>query len=90
MLRLALLVTLAVVLWRMLENTLGEWLRDRLPSGSEDSRSKTVQGESLVRCDICGVHVPRSRALTAPGSPGTKGPVYCSDVCRRAGVSGVC
>lgn len=86
MLRIALLVTLAVVLWRLLENTVGDWLRKRLPSGSEP-RSTPRSGESLVRCEICGVHVPRSRASTGPSSPSA---VYCSDVCRKAGISGVC
>lgn len=87
MLRLALLVTLAVVLWRTLENTLGDWLRKMLASRNPRPGPTPVQGESLVRCEMCGVHVPRSRAIAGPGA---ESPVYCSDACRRAGVSGVC
>lgn len=83
---MVLLVTLGVMLWRVLENTLGDWLRKRLPSQS--SGTTPSQGETLVRCDICGVHVPQSRALSTAIGPDA--PIYCSDVCRQAGVSGVC
>jgi len=38
----------------------------------------TESAETLVRCAGCGVHVPRSRALTAAG-----GACFCSEDCRR-------
>ena len=37
----------------------------------------------MVRDPVCGIHVPQSRALTAPGDDGDT-VYFCSDRCRSA------
>lgn len=37
-----------------------------------DRPSKSGTGEDMVRCDLCGIHLPRSESLT------TRGNFYCS------------
>jgi hypothetical protein len=37
---------------------------------------------TLVRCSVCGVHVPSGRTL-----PGTAGEAFCSDACRVRGAA---
>lgn len=87
MLRWMVLAALAFTLWRILDRAL---MRRLAGSGQRPGRmassSSAASSEPLVRCDICNVHVPRSRALSAPS--GGSG-VYCSEACRRAGISGV-
>ena len=85
MLRLAALILLAFLLWLVLVGAL-RVLR-RLAGAPERKGTMPrrppmeVSGEELVRCAVCGTHVPRSRALSAPGVPVD---LYCSDRCRRS------
>ena len=37
---------------------------------------------TLVRCNVCGVHVPSARIL-----PGAAGEIFCSDACRVRGAA---
>ena len=39
--------------------------------------------EPMVRCDVCGLNVPRSEALPAPDAGAARW--YCSDAHRRQG-----
>ena len=79
MLRLLVLVLLVVLVWLVLSALLE---RLRTPDrGSEGGRRGGAVGpaEPLLRCERCGVRVPRSRSLPAPG-----GGVFCSPACRQA------
>lgn len=42
----------------------------------------TVKSEDMVRCDHCGVHLPKSESFLSQGH------FYCSDDHRRLGTSG--
>jgi hypothetical protein len=85
MTRLLLLVLIAWLVWQGIERLLD---RLRLAAGGtrpEPSRPGRAERagradnvETLVRCAGCGVHVSRSRTLTAPG-----GALVCSEECRR-------
>jgi hypothetical protein len=86
MLRLLALLLLALLLWIVLEGALqiarrlaGAALRKAAMPPRQ--APPAVAGEELVRCVVCGTHVPRSRALAAPGAPAD---LYCSDSCRRS------
>lgn len=89
MLRLVALILLAFLLWLVLEGALqvvrrlaGAPRRGSMPRRqSQAAPPPAVAGEELVRCAACGVHVPRSRALS---SPGVAADLYCSDSCRRS------
>ncbi len=55
---------------------------------SDPAGDRRKSGSELVACSVCGVHVPRSRALEAPGGGGARPGVtasrfYCSEDCRR-------
>jgi uncharacterized protein len=85
MLKLLVLVLIAYLAWRGLESVLSQTRpvdsgtrgsRFRSPGDGGPAGARAV--ESLVPCTGCGVHVPRSRALTGPG-----GQLFCSDDCRR-------
>lgn len=86
MLRLAALILLAFLLWLLLEGGLRVLRRlagapERKGTMPPRNAPMEVSGEELVRCAVCGTHVPRSRALSAPGVPAD---LYCSDHCRRS------
>jgi uncharacterized protein len=50
------------------------------PRSAPPSRaSQPAQGEDMVRCDACGVHLPRSESFTS------RNRFYCSDEHRRLG-----
>lgn len=42
----------------------------------------SVKSEDMVRCDRCGVHLPKSESFLSQGR------FYCSDEHRRLGTSG--
>lgn len=44
------------------------------------SRPRVERVEEMVRCTVCGTHVPNSRALKSAGGGGE---VFCSEECRR-------
>ena len=50
----------------------------RAPSG----RSASGLPEDMVRCAVCGVHLPRSESFTS------RGQFYCTDEHRRTGAHG--
>jgi uncharacterized protein len=84
MLRLVVLVLLVVVVWMLLAALL-ERLRQQGRGAAGTARRGGAAGpaEPLVRCATCGVRVPRSRALPAPG-----GGAWCSPACRRQAEAG--
>ena len=83
-----LLVLLAVALYitylaieglRRLRGKLNELLADPVPR---------PQGDALVACATCGVHVPQQHAREAGGGTGKRSGfstrrLYCSETCRR-------
>ncbi|HEX7180371.1 MAG TPA: PP0621 family protein [Thermoanaerobaculia bacterium] len=79
MIRLLLVVGLAYLAWLGVEGLMG---RLRLSAGvtrrplRPQAPEAGAAGETLVRCDGCGVHVPRSRAVAGESE------VFCSDACR--------
>lgn len=54
--------------------------RRPVPPGS---RSRVERIEEMVRCTVCGTHVPSSRALKSAGG---EGDVFCSEECRHSRV----
>jgi uncharacterized protein len=48
------------------------------PPRTPSTRSASGAPEDMVRCAVCGVHLPRSESFT------TRGQFYCSDEHRRA------
>lgn len=82
MFRVLVLMLLAYLVFRGIESLLRQTravprgrarpIRPSAPAGSAGA------AETLVRCAGCGVHVPRSRTLTAAG-----GAFFCSEDCRR-------
>ena len=73
---LILLVVLAVVWWLTR-------IRDRVPPPTPRSKPRTeADGKPavMVRCEHCGLHLPREEAL-----PGPESGFYCSDAHRRLG-----
>lgn len=90
MLRLVALILVAFLLWLVLEGAL-QALR-RLAGGSAAKGAvpprkapAEVSGEELVRCVVCGTHVPRSRALSPSGTrEASPADLYCSDRCRQS------
>jgi uncharacterized protein len=83
MLRLLALALVAYLVFRGLESLLRQvrvippgQARPNGPAAAPRKAPESV--ETLVRCAGCGVHVPRSRAVTA-----ADGETYCSEDCRR-------
>lgn len=88
MLRLAFLIAVAVLIWFAVETAMRS-LR-RLGQSPQDRRGPIppprkpeTPSEPLVRCAVCGTHVPRSRALPAGPGEGTEGALFCSERCRQ-------
>ena len=65
-------VTVLLVLWF---KSMGRKRRDE--GGERDAAPPKTPGEDMVRCRVCGVHMPRSEALLSQGQ------TYCSDDHRR-------
>jgi uncharacterized protein len=76
---------LAKIILLVLGLILVVWLvrsyRRRVDRGNTQGTTPT-QGESMVRCAHCGVHLPRSESLTTQGS------FYCSAEHQRAHCEG--
>jgi uncharacterized protein len=76
---------LAKIILLVLGLILVVWLvrsyRRRVDRGSAQGTTPT-QGENMVRCAHCGVHLPRSESLTTQGS------FYCSAEHQRAHCEG--
>jgi hypothetical protein len=94
MLRLLVLVLLVLLIWIFLSALLAR-LRIALSAPTPEARRRSARSaagtsrsaEHLVRCSACGVRVPQSRALPAPGARGaTEGAAFCSEACRRQAV----
>ncbi len=64
-----------------LRGRLGELIDVDPPAARSESGSRG--GAELVACAVCGVHVPRSRAIIA-ADPGEASAFYCSEACRGA------
>jgi uncharacterized protein len=52
------------------------------PPRTPSDRSHSGRPEDMVRCAVCGVHLPRSESFTS------RGQFYCTDEHRRAGPDG--
>lgn len=53
--------------------------RRALEKQQEETRreAKSLEGEDMVRCDYCGVHLPRSESVASEGK------FFCSDEHRQ-------
>lgn len=83
MTRFLVILLLIVVLGLSVQN-LVQRLRASLGSGDTrrsvpGSRPRVERVEEMVRCTVCGTHVPGSRALKSAGG---EGDVFCSEECR--------
>jgi hypothetical protein len=84
MIRLLLLVVIAYLVWLGIESLLnrlrgsiGATVRPLRPPRAPGQDTGQITETTLVRCDGCGAHFPRSRILTAGGE------TFCSEECRR-------
>jgi len=73
-----LLIALALVVYALLKGFRRDAGRQN-SSRSPPSRDKPVP-EDMVRCVVCGVHLPRSESFTS------RGKFFCTDEHRRLGV----
>ena len=64
---LLLIAVVLVVLWFLRNQR-----RDGTSEGTGARRKPPVRPQDMVRCDVCGVHLPRTDAL-----PGPDGRLYC-------------
>ncbi|HKV12810.1 MAG TPA: PP0621 family protein [Thermoanaerobaculia bacterium] len=86
MTRFIVIVLLLVILWLSVQNFV-QRLRASLGGGETrrsvplSSRSRVERIEEMVRCTVCGTHVPSSRALKSAGGGGE---VFCSEECRHS------
>lgn len=60
--------------WAMVRN----WQRKSDRAAQAPKPSQTVEPEQIVSCSHCGVHLPASEAIDAPGGP------FCSAAHRDA------
>lgn len=68
MMKYLLLLALGILVWRF-------WVK-RVPD--REVRPGSAEGESMVRCDQCGVYLPATDALTVDGRH------YCNEAHLRA------
>lgn len=72
------LLALAVYVgWRL--------MRAKRPGGVHETPGRTRGPEPMVRCDACGLNLPQSEALAAPGSNPQRW--YCCEEHRKQGVA---
>jgi hypothetical protein len=64
--------------WWRLQQRAGDAARARDRAGGGDA-------ETMVRCEICGLNLPQSEALAAPGAGG--GRWFCCEEHRRQGAA---
>ena len=69
------LIAIAVLFWLLYRLILALLQKAGRPSVS---RTTSSQGEPMVRCEQCGVHIPRDEALEKGGN------YYCCDEHRDA------
>ena len=67
---LVLIVVIAVVYWIVKRYARG--------AAAAASKRAEVRSEDMVRCAVCGVHLPKSDSLVAQGA------FFCSEEHRRA------
>ena len=94
MARLLVLAAVAVLLAYLLSDGLAR-LRGRLGEltgvgpPADRAKSGSRRGAELVACVVCGVHVPRPRAIVEAVGPGeTASRFYCSEACHGAASRG--
>jgi len=80
MLRFLAFLVVILLLWMLLSALLERLRRAARSTGQQDrpGGAGAAPVEHLVRCETCGVRVPQSRALPAPG-----GGAFCSEACRQ-------
>ena len=71
------LIGLAAFLW--FNHAKRQRLKNRVPPASGATAAPEKDGEQIVACAHCGLHVPRSDAVVAVDGVG----LYCSEVHRR-------
>jgi uncharacterized protein len=74
LLKLLLVIVIAYLAYRLLRS----YVRS-VESRHEPPGMRPHEPEVMVRCSVCGVHLPKSEALTAGGKR------YCSEEHRRQG-----
>ena len=68
---------LIAVLFLWLISSYRRALKKRQEEARKGSGPATIEGEDMVRCVHCGVHLPRSESITSEGK------FFCSDEHRR-------
>jgi len=70
-----LLVLAVYVGWRL--------MRAKNAAGAQPTPGRTRRPEAMVRCHVCGLNLPQSEALAAPGSDPQRW--YCCEEHRKEG-----
>lgn len=70
MAKFLLLIAVFTVVYLVFRSFRGK--QDRSSPGPSHAASSGGHGEDMVRCRVCGVHLPRSEALTS------RGEMFCS------------
>lgn len=65
------------VIWLLSSYRKKQQAEDKSDKGEDFSNKASVQGEDMVRCAQCGVHLPMQEAIFASGK------YYCCDAHRR-------
>jgi uncharacterized protein len=74
-----LLIALVIVVYLIIRGL--RRVESQQPPAPQSSSERTpVTGEDMVRCTVCGVHLPRSESFIS------RGKFFCSDEHRRLGV----
>jgi hypothetical protein len=84
-LRLLVLAVLVLLVWSALTNLLSRAVGRRGDRPAPGPSAGPGAAEPLVRCAVCGVQIPASRALGPAGGSGD-GP-WCSPACQRSGAT---
>jgi uncharacterized protein len=75
-----LLIALVIVVYLIIRGSRRVEHQQQPPRESPSQRSPTT-GEDMVRCAVCGVHLPRSESFIS------RGKFFCSDEHRRLGLN---
>jgi uncharacterized protein len=72
-------LALGILVYLIISRMRREADREVPPPRASSGRPPSGLPEDMVRCAVCGVHLPRSESFTS------RGQFYCSDEHRRAG-----
>ena len=75
--RLFFFLILGVVIYFLLKSYRKPPPQEGAPTAEDFNKKAATQGEDMVRCALCGVHLPMQESILASGN------YYCSEAHRR-------